>query len=428
MDFPKSVPNVGLVNGKFVDENTGNGQPGSLIPAVWGNSVTEEILNVLHDAGVIPDELKLNQLSAAISAIASKVVVRDAMPVGAGGLMTVAPTVVGKVADLPGSQFIFTSDNTTDTPPGFVYSVGLHIKGPDNSSVDLFSSLVSEEYVIRRNYPTNPTPARRLWHDGNFNPGDKANKATTLGGYGISDAYTKNQTDSAISTATSNKADKATTLGGYGITNAYTTGQVDSAISNAVSGKADRANTLAGYGITNAYTIGQVDSALALKFDKSGGTINGATTVSTAAQSNSVPGFTVYTPGGAGASANLMLSTSISGAYLSHATGSNTVYIRNHASGYADVDAGDIYSFGARCHTTTSFLKPVTGQWVQLAGSNPVIPAGGTWAYQVTNYTSGGAATGAIAGIVAGGTAVGGANSNGFAWKISQCHRRPTRF
>ncbi|PGR44779.1 phage tail protein, partial [Bacillus cereus] len=40
MDYPKSVPSVGLVDGRFVDENPVAGTPGSLIPAVWGNSVT----------------------------------------------------------------------------------------------------------------------------------------------------------------------------------------------------------------------------------------------------------------------------------------------------------------------------------------------------------------------------------------------------
>ncbi|UXZ20652.1 hypothetical protein KZH41_19225 [Pseudomonas sp. YeP6b] len=69
MDFPKSVPGVGLINGQFIDENMSTGQPGSLIPSVWGNSVTHEILNVLVAGGVVPDELKTNQLAEAIAKI-----------------------------------------------------------------------------------------------------------------------------------------------------------------------------------------------------------------------------------------------------------------------------------------------------------------------------------------------------------------------
>ncbi len=36
MDYPKSVPSAGLVNGQFADENPIIGTPGSLIPASWG--------------------------------------------------------------------------------------------------------------------------------------------------------------------------------------------------------------------------------------------------------------------------------------------------------------------------------------------------------------------------------------------------------
>lgn len=69
MDFPKSVPNIGLVNGRFVDENVGTGMPGSLIPSAWGNAVTEEFLNVFVAAGIAPSEVKTNQLAEAISKI-----------------------------------------------------------------------------------------------------------------------------------------------------------------------------------------------------------------------------------------------------------------------------------------------------------------------------------------------------------------------
>jgi len=66
MDYPKSVPNVGLVGGKFVDENTSTGQVGSLIPATWGNAVTDEILAVIEASGMLPDETDNTQLKSAI--------------------------------------------------------------------------------------------------------------------------------------------------------------------------------------------------------------------------------------------------------------------------------------------------------------------------------------------------------------------------
>jgi hypothetical protein len=142
----------------------------------------------------------------------------------------------------------------------------------------------------------------------------KADKATTLSGYGITDAYTKTEVDTKVNA----KATKATTLSGYGITDAYTKSQVDAADALAVpktksmatytanyaisdgqieiylknnngtaakefkitptallwdnqniatvnqipdvSNKADKATTLGGYGITDAYTSSQVDA------------------------------------------------------------------------------------------------------------------------------------------------------------------------
>ncbi|RON29056.1 MULTISPECIES: phage tail protein [Pseudomonas] len=72
MDYPISVPSIGLVNGRFVDENPVAGTPGSLIPAVWGNSVTQEILSVIAGSGMTPSELDDSQLLKAIQAIISK--------------------------------------------------------------------------------------------------------------------------------------------------------------------------------------------------------------------------------------------------------------------------------------------------------------------------------------------------------------------
>lgn len=69
MDFPISVPSIGLVDGKFVDEDPLSGSPGSLIPAAWGNAVTLEVLNVIEAAGLSPDEENNAQLLQAINAM-----------------------------------------------------------------------------------------------------------------------------------------------------------------------------------------------------------------------------------------------------------------------------------------------------------------------------------------------------------------------
>ena len=160
----------------------------------------------------------------------------------------------------------------------------------------------------------------------------KADKATSLAGYGIEDAYTKGEVDGKLDT----KADKADTLAGYGITDAYTKGEVDAKVTSVyrykgsvaneealpdsdqvigdvynvedtganfawdgtkwdnlgmsvdltpyltkeaadekyatkveLGNKADKGTTLASYGITDAYTKGEVDGKLGNKADTS---------------------------------------------------------------------------------------------------------------------------------------------------------------
>ena len=111
---------------------------------------------------------------------------------------------------------------------------------------------------------------------------NKADKATTLAGYGIEDAYTKTEVDGMIPDISgkanssdvytkaevdekipdvSGKADKSTTLEGYGIEDAYTKTEVDEKIPD-VENKADKSTTLAGYGIQDAYTKSEVDSKI----------------------------------------------------------------------------------------------------------------------------------------------------------------------
>ena len=121
-------------------------------------------------------------------------------------------------------------------------------------------------------------------------------KANSADVYTKSQVYTKTEADaefmtnaeveakgyattSAMNTALAGKADKATTLSGYGITDAYTKAQADTEIAK----KATKATTLSGYGITNAYTKDEVDgkvttinNTLATKLDASS-TIDGGT-------------------------------------------------------------------------------------------------------------------------------------------------------
>lgn len=75
MDFPKTAPSVGLVNGRFVDEDLVAGKPGSLIVAQWANQVTDEVIAVIKDAGLSPKEADSTQLLQSIKLILGKSVV-----------------------------------------------------------------------------------------------------------------------------------------------------------------------------------------------------------------------------------------------------------------------------------------------------------------------------------------------------------------
>lgn len=70
MDYPKSVPGVGLIDGRFVNEDPIAGRAGSLIPAEWGNAITDEILAVIALADMQPNEQNNAQLVEAIGRIA----------------------------------------------------------------------------------------------------------------------------------------------------------------------------------------------------------------------------------------------------------------------------------------------------------------------------------------------------------------------
>lgn len=77
----------------------------------------------------------------------------------------------------------------------------------------------------------------------------KADKATTLSGYGITDAATKTELNAkADKSALAAKADKSTTLAGYGIT--------DGATKTELAAKADKTSLAPEYSPSSAYAVG----------------------------------------------------------------------------------------------------------------------------------------------------------------------------
>lgn len=67
MDYPKSIPGVGLAGGRFTDGDPANGILPSLDPAAWANAVTDEILNAIRGAGLEPNETNVDQLAQALA-------------------------------------------------------------------------------------------------------------------------------------------------------------------------------------------------------------------------------------------------------------------------------------------------------------------------------------------------------------------------
>lgn len=125
MDYPKSVPSAGLVNGKFVDENPLTGTPGSLIPADWGNGVTQEIVNVIKAGDLTPDETRSDQLLAAIRTVTAKGWNQDfALPITALPLPTIA-TADSRLAVTPAA--LSTSGGRVSIPAGVYVSIGQEV-------------------------------------------------------------------------------------------------------------------------------------------------------------------------------------------------------------------------------------------------------------------------------------------------------------
>lgn len=149
----------------------------------------------------------------------------DAMPKGAGGLLTTPPQIDGPMAALGGTQFVSVGSKTTDKPSEVDYGAGFHIKYPDsNYSLELLGGVTNNWLGFRRVDDQGNGTWRAIYHSGNFDPKSKADVSSTLAGYGIGNAYTMTETNNLlqqVATAlTNDKANKATSLDGYSIAKA----------------------------------------------------------------------------------------------------------------------------------------------------------------------------------------------------------------
>jgi len=223
VDYPKSVPGVGLASGKFVDENPATGTPGSLIPAQWGNSVTQEILNVILGAGLVPNEEDVTQLHRAILGLAAsdyKKSVRCAttVSIGLSGLQTIddvtlvaGDRVLVKNQDTASQNWIYVAaagawaraqdaNESTECTPGHLVPVQAGTKNAGtvwqlvNTTVPVLGTtdLAFERLLGRSGVAAGDYTRVKVNKYGQVEEGSNP---TTLSGNGISDAYTKGEAD-----------------------------------------------------------------------------------------------------------------------------------------------------------------------------------------------------------------------------------------
>ena len=120
----------------------------------------------------------------------------DAMRLGEGGWGTVART------DLPDMKLIGKSRFAYQVPSagtlnGLSGSAGILLNAEGESAG--WQIFIRDELFYFRGHTRGVwSPDRYVWHSGNFNPEMKADKATTLAGYSIGDAYTQAQVNGLL--------------------------------------------------------------------------------------------------------------------------------------------------------------------------------------------------------------------------------------
>ncbi len=307
----------------------------------------------------------------------------------------------------------------------------------------------------------------RIWTETSFNPNDKANKANTLAGYGIGDAYTTTQVNDLVGRrvladsivhagfASNNtdypyfrriSDDKVYYLqpqigftplqqgGGTGQkTNKVYIGWSDVGLRLTVdttdigriwteqsfnpNDKANKSNSIAGYGITDCYTVTQVNSLLNQRI--AGDAVQ---TAGFASDNPEFPYFRRTSTGGIHYLQNRLGFTPVQqggGANQS----SNQLRIgwgTNGAGIRAQVDATDLGLLWGE----QNFYRPDNNNFLAVQGpaTSVQLPPGGTWCYSLMHYGPNGNGITGRSGQAPGGTLIqfsGGYTVYGFAWRYA---------
>ncbi|WP_214348075.1 phage tail protein [Pseudomonas congelans] len=307
----------------------------------------------------------------------------------------------------------------------------------------------------------------RIWTETSFNPNDKANKATSLAGYGISDAYTTTQVNDLVGRRVladsiihagfaSNNTDypyfrrisdeKVYYLqpqlgytpvqqgGGAGQrTNKVYIGWSDVGLKLTVDAtdmgriwteqsfnpndKANKSSSVAGYGITDCYTVTQVNSLLNQRI--------AGDAVQTAGFASDNPDFPYFRRTSTGGIHYLQTRLGFMPVQQGGGANQSTNQLRlgwgtDGAGIRAQVDATNLGLLWGE----QNFYRPDNNNFlaVSVTATEVRLPAGGTWCYSLMHYYSGGAGVIGRSGQAAGGTVIsfsGGSTIYGFAWRYA---------
>ncbi|ATR83072.1 hypothetical protein CS390_11180 [Pseudomonas sp. HLS-6] len=335
MDYPKSVPNVGLVDGQFADENPATGQVGSLIPSAWGNAVTQELLNVIKAAGFAPAEGQTNQLLKAIQGLVSQGIKNSVRVATTGAIALSGIQTIDAIVLVAGDRVLVKNQASGAQNGIYVVATGAWVRAPDaDESVEVKPGMlvgvdagtVNGGSVWRLSNATPPTlgttaltfeqvfgktgvvagsyKSVTVGTDGRVTGGTNP---TTLAGFGITDAFTKAESNAAMQAAidalVGSAPDALNALNELAAA-LNNDPQFATNVLNLLAGKADKGNTLAAYGITDGVKSATSAGALA-KFNAivpsnfyfgAGSASAGATPGAPPGSSNGALGIIAITP------------------------------------------------------------------------------------------------------------------------------------
>lgn len=190
--------------GEFTEGNPAAGAAATLIKAAWLNAIQRELVSVITDAGAALNPADNAQLLKAVKVLIGQLALRigvmsQQLPILA------APTPGGTDGSGTGGALqIREAQGVGNTKTDFSYAPRIVYHWQGQKAKDLAMSVGGDLLW----------GGSTLWHAGNFDPASKANsndvaaslaqkanKATTLAGYNIGDAFTKDQTVAEIAAA-----------------------------------------------------------------------------------------------------------------------------------------------------------------------------------------------------------------------------------